>query len=89
LVALSADDSSGYTLRGIVAEREQKYDEAVRWHRLAVARAPTNVDSLIALGVALQSAGRQQESLEVLGKAIKLDPQSALARKAFAGAVVE
>lgn len=89
LVALSADDSSGYTLRGIVAEREQKYDEAVRWHRLAVARAPTNVDTLIALGVALQSAGRQQESLEVLGKAIKLDPQSALARKAFAGAVVE
>ncbi len=89
LIALSSELSAGYTLRGIVAERTQKFDEAIRWHRLAVAREPKNVEALVALGLALQSAGRMQDSLEVLGEAIKLDPQSALARRAFAGAIVE
>ena len=89
LVALSSDDAAGYTLRGIVAERNQHFDEAVRWHRLAVARAPKDVEALIGLGLALQSAGNTKESLEVLSAALKLDPESVLARQAFTSAVVD
>ncbi|MFM7262001.1 MAG: tetratricopeptide repeat protein [bacterium] len=86
LVALAANDASGYTLRGLVAEGRGRFDEAVRWHRLAVSRDPKSVDALTALGLALERSGKRREGLEVLGQAMKLDPQSSIARRAFAGA---
>ncbi|MCE2885360.1 MAG: tetratricopeptide repeat protein [Planctomycetaceae bacterium] len=86
LVALATNDASGYTLRGLVAEGRGRFDEAVRWHRLAVARNPKSVDALTALGLALERAGKRREGLEVLGQAMKLDPESPVARRAFAGA---
>ena len=86
VVALSTDDFRGYMLRGFVADRAGRADEAVRWHRLSVARAAGDLDARIALGLALRAAGRRAESLEVLGAALKDDPASTVARKAFAGA---
>lgn len=85
LVALAADDAGGYTLRGLVAEGRGRLDEAVRWHRLAVARDPKSIEALTALGLALERSGKRREGLEVLGKAMKMDPESPIARRAFAG----
>jgi protein O-GlcNAc transferase len=85
LVALAGDDASGYTLRGLVAEGRGRLDEAVRWHRLAVARDPKSIEALTALGLALERSGKRHEGLEVLGKAMKMDPESPIARRAFAG----
>lgn len=86
VVALSADDFRGYMLRGFVADRAGRADEAVRWHRLSVARAAGDLDARVALGLALRAAGRRAESLEILGAALKDDPASTVARKAFADA---
>jgi len=85
LVVLAPQDARAFTLRGIVAERRSNFGEAVRWHRLAVARGPEQVEALIGLGLALEKSGKQSEALEVLAKAMKLDPASTLARRAFAG----
>jgi Flp pilus assembly protein TadD len=57
----------------------------VRWHRLAVARDPKSIEALTALGLALERSGKRHEGLEVLGKAMKMDPESPIARRAFAG----
>jgi tetratricopeptide (TPR) repeat protein len=89
LVALLSSDAAGYTLRGIVAERNGRFDEAVRWHRLAVVRAPKSIESLVALGLALQYAGKSKEGLEIMAEALKLDPNSSIARRAFAVAEAE
>jgi Flp pilus assembly protein TadD len=89
LVALKATDSQGYTLRGMVAEGRGRTAEAIRWHRLAVSKSPKDVEALVALGLALEVAGKRRESLEVLGEAMKLDPTSVIARRAFAGVTNE
>ncbi len=86
VVALAADDFRGYMLRGFVADRGGRHEEAVRWHRLSVARAGGDLDARVALGLALRAAGRRGEGLEILAGALRDDPASAVARKAFADA---
>jgi tetratricopeptide (TPR) repeat protein len=86
MVALAQDDAVGYTLRGLVAERKERFDEAVRWHRLAVARAPRDVEAKVALGLALRRQGKGTESARILAEALELDPTNELARRAFIGA---
>jgi Flp pilus assembly protein TadD len=73
----------------MVAEGRGRTAEAIRWHRLAVSKSPKDVEALVALGLALEVAGKRQESLEVLGEAMKLDPTSVIARRAFAGVTNE
>jgi Flp pilus assembly protein TadD len=84
LVALAADDPSGYMLRGMVADQKGVYDEAVRWHRLACDRAPRNAEMKVALAIALRNMGKKDECVSVLREALALEPQSELAQRAMA-----
>ncbi len=84
LVALSTDDASGYTLRGLIAEAKSEFPEAVRWHRLACDRAPKSPDTLVALALALRQMGKNEECVKVLREALAIDPKSELAQRALA-----
>jgi tetratricopeptide (TPR) repeat protein len=84
LVALAADDPSGYMLRGMVADQKGVYDEAVRWHRLACERAPRSTELKVALAIALRNMGKKDECVAVLREALALEPQSELAQRAMA-----
>ena len=70
VIALAKDDANGYTMRSMVASRRGRFDEAVRWSRLAVARAPRDEHALLALGLALRGAGNTVESAQVLAAPI-------------------
>ena len=84
LIALSTDDPAGYMLRGYVAERKGNYEEAIGWHNSACQRGPRNSEAHIALGMALAHAGRKNEAMKALEKALTLDPASELAKEAIA-----
>lgn len=83
-VALRPDDAAGYTLRGLAALRHGRAEEAVRWQRLAVARAPQDAKVRVALGMALEAAGRRADASRAFAEAMRLDPDSEVARSAFA-----
>lgn len=89
VIALAKDDADGYTMRSMVASRRGRSDEAVRWSRLAVARAPRDEHALLALGLALRGTGNTAESAKVLAEAMALNPKSEVARRAFVGAAAE
>ena len=81
LVTLARDEPSGYTLRGIVAERAHDLDTAIRWHVRAVEVGPSSPEAAAALGLALQAAGRDEEAAQWLRRALDLDPEfTAVAR---------
>jgi len=84
LIALSTDDASGYTLRGLIAEAKSEFPEAVRWHRLACDRAPKSPDTLFGLALALRQMGKNEECAKVLREALAIDPKSELAQRALA-----
>jgi tetratricopeptide (TPR) repeat protein len=84
-LALASDDPAGYTLRGYVAERKGNFDDAIAWHRSACERGPRDAEAHIALGLALAHAGRRNEAMKMLEKALSLDPSSDLAKEAIAG----
>jgi len=83
LVALANEDPTGYTLRGYVAQEKGNYDDAVNWHRQAVARAPKDVEAHVALALALSQAGKRDECMKVLRDALAIDPKSDLAQRAI------
>lgn len=85
LIALASEDPAGYMLRGYVAERKGNFDDAIAWHRLACERGPRNAEAHIALGMALAHAGKKDEAMKALEKALSLDPSSELAKEAIAG----
>ncbi|MBI1304048.1 MAG: tetratricopeptide repeat protein [Phycisphaera sp.] len=73
-VTLARDEPSGYTLRGMVAERANDLDTAIRWHVRAVEVGPDSPEAAAALGLALRAAGREQEAAQWLRRAFDLDP---------------
>ncbi len=84
IVALAKDESIGYTIRGLVAERRGDYTKAVRWHRLACQAAPKGIEERVALALALRHDGQMAESIKVLNEALGIEPQSELVKQAMA-----
>lgn len=53
---------------------QRKYEEAIAEGELAVALAPNSADAHVQLGANLVFAGRHEEAIPVLKKALRLDP---------------
>lgn len=83
LIALDQNAAVGYALRGLVSERTDKIDEAIRWYRLAVERDPRDADAHAALGLALRRTGARDEGTAALKRALEIDPGFALAAEAL------
>jgi len=64
----------------------ERWDEAVRWYREALAVNPGLVDTITDLGASLVSAGRPQEALPEFEKVLQADPghRNALYNKGIA-----
>ncbi|MFZ9882312.1 MAG: tetratricopeptide repeat protein [Phycisphaerales bacterium] len=84
LIALSAENAEGYALRGMVASARGDAEGAVRWYQSACERDAARADLKVALGLALQAAGRPAEASRALAEALKQDPENELVRAAFA-----
>jgi tetratricopeptide (TPR) repeat protein len=64
---------------GSFALQAQAPEQAERWLRIAVSRAPGNAEAHGKLGMALLMLNRPQEALAPLEEAVRLDPASATA----------
>jgi len=87
LVMLARDEPAGYTLRGMVAERNNRVDEAIAWHVRAVEVGPQSPEAAAALGLALRAAGRRVEAAQWLERALELDPAFAAVARALGSMV--
>jgi adenylate cyclase len=74
--ALALDESHPWVhnLLGFIYLRKRQYEKGIAACERAVALSPNNVESLSYLGLALSVAGRPQEAIPYLEKAIRLNP---------------
>lgn len=70
---LSPGTSEGYFRTGMILSGARQYDEASRYLREAVKRAPNWPEPIIELGLLEMQSGRDKEALEALEAAAKLD----------------
>ena len=68
------DHADALHLMGRVSMQGRRYDHAVEWMTRAI-RLDPRPDYLVDLGTALQMQGRNDDALQVFGKAIQLDPR--------------
>jgi adenylate cyclase len=70
------DDSSeyGHTVLGVMALHNRDYEKAIAEEEQAVALAPNSVPAHYMLGYALCCAGRTEEAIPILKKAVAMSP---------------
>jgi adenylate cyclase len=70
------DDSSefGHTILGVTALHNRDYEKAIAEEERAVALAPNSVPAHYMLGYALCCAGRDEEAIPILKKALAMSP---------------
>jgi adenylate cyclase len=70
------DDSSefGHTILGVMALHNRDYEKAIAEEERAVALAPNSVPANYMLGYALCCAGRTEEAIPILKKAVAISP---------------
>jgi len=76
--ALSLDDSLGgaHGLLGNLYVMTRQYDKGIREAERAVELEPNGADAHMFLGMALRFAGRAEEAIPILKKAMRLDPHA-------------
>ena len=67
------DHADALHLMGLVSLHGGQHDHAVEWMTRAI-RLDPRPDYLVDLGTALQMQGRNEDALQVFGKAVQLDP---------------
>lgn len=70
---LSPNTYEGYFRTGMILSGARQYDEAAKYLREAVKRAPNWPEPIIELGLLEMQSGRDKEALEALEAAAKLD----------------
>ena len=60
--------------RGLALQREGKPQEAEQLYRAALAREPEDADALHLMGLVCLSDGRIAESVELIGRAARIEP---------------
>jgi tetratricopeptide (TPR) repeat protein len=73
-----------YLLAGTIALRFGDIARADRDFSKALGRTPGDAYAMLERGAIASAAGRREEALRLLGKAVRLDPRSELAREALA-----
>lgn len=84
VMTLAQNDARGFALRGLIETARGNTAKALEFHRLAFERAPTDTEVRVAYGLALRAAGKRAEAQVILSEALKADPESDLAKQAFA-----
>jgi Flp pilus assembly protein TadD len=86
LAARQPDDAAVRVELGNLHMDAERWDEALRWYREALARNPTLPDVATDLGACLVSAGRPAEALAEFEKVLRADPghRNALYNKGIA-----
>jgi cytochrome c-type biogenesis protein CcmH/NrfG len=74
LAARSPGDAGARIELGNMFMDHQRWDEAIRWYREALAIRPDQPDVVTDLGACLVSSGRPAEGLVEFEKTLKLDP---------------
>jgi tetratricopeptide (TPR) repeat protein len=77
LESLAARDRSNVAVRielGNLLMDHERFDEAARWYREAVALDSSQPDVLVDLGASLVNSGKAEQGLAEFEKALKLDP---------------
>jgi len=74
LAARSPGDAGARIELGNMLMDHQRWDEAIRWYREALAIKPDQPDVITDLGACLVSSGRPAEGLVEFEKTLKLDP---------------
>ena len=75
------DNADAYNGLGLIAQKQEKFDEAVRFFLRAVALNPNYADAYNNLGVAYESKRSFDLAAGAYKKALHIDPNNALARK--------
>ncbi len=75
------DNAESYNGLGLIAQKQEKFDEAVRFFLRAVALNSAYADAYNNLGVAYESKRNFELAVEAYKKALHIDPNNALARK--------
>jgi len=83
-ISLAQADARGYLTRGMIESARGKSQQALEFLRQAFERAPKDTEVAVSYGLALRSVGRNAEAQVILSEALKADPDSELAKQAFA-----
>jgi tetratricopeptide (TPR) repeat protein len=73
-IALDDSQADAYSLLGNIYLLMRRYDEAIAEAESAVALRPNGADHHVWLAMVLTSAGRPEEALGLIGKALRLNP---------------
>ena len=75
------DNAEAYNGLGLIAQKQEKFDDAVRFFLRAVALNAAYADAYNNLGVAYESKRNFDAAVDAYKKALHIDPNNALARK--------
>ncbi|MFM7134150.1 MAG: tetratricopeptide repeat protein [Planctomycetota bacterium] len=68
----------------LVEDARGKPERALEFFRQGFERAPKDTEVAVSYGLALRAVGRRAEAQVILSEALKADPDSPLAKQAFA-----
>ena len=78
-VELAPDDAGGYQMLGMLALSRRDYDRALAYHEKAFSLAPNDFIILYGFGLVLYKAGNPEQGIEILKKAMRLNPSKMVA----------
>jgi adenylate cyclase len=73
-IELDPDDPSGHEMLGLLALSRRDYDRALAYNEKALNLAPNDFHVLYGFGVVLYKAGKFEQGIEILKKAMRLNP---------------
>jgi len=73
--ALWPEGAAGHFLRGLILQKQARYEEAIEAYRMAISLDPSHAEALNNLGDILLLQERFDEAVEVLEDSVRLRPQ--------------